>query len=207
MLHFHLNGRREGFCFHVRPSDGVISDRTWMPHSCQSVHDKFLAKMEKGQPKLPPSADVVHIRPQPKCNVRCAATNRRPTGAVDISDWQRAISEEFLGSLSPQITGSDINVHFFCLTTLSGGSEAGRGSLFTVEKKIKKGGVEGGETWLIFEHRTHLYCGSKYRRATRLFPGKETEPSLPVSATTSHAVAGVFLVDLHDSAAASPPSP
>lgn len=66
------------------------------------------------------------------------------TGVVDISDWQRAISEEFLGSLSPQITGSDINVHFFCLTTLSGGSEAGRGSLFTVEKKIKK---RGGRGW------------------------------------------------------------
>lgn len=74
-------------------------------------------------------------------------------------------------------------------------------------KKIKKGGVEGGKTWLIFEYWTHLRRGSKHRRAARLFPGKETEPSLPVSATTSHAVAAVFLVDLHDSAAASPPSP
>lgn len=61
------------------------------------------------------------------------------TGVADISHRKRAIREEFLGSLSPQITGSDINVHFFCLTTLSGGSEAGRGSLFTVEKKLKRG--------------------------------------------------------------------
>lgn len=55
-------------------------------------------------------------------------------------------------SVPLQITGSDINVHFFCLTTLSGGSEAGRGSLFTTEKKFKKRGLEGGETWLICKY-------------------------------------------------------
>lgn len=36
-----LQRQKGRFCFHVRASDCVISDRTWMPHSCQNVHDKF----------------------------------------------------------------------------------------------------------------------------------------------------------------------
>lgn len=77
MQHIHFNGKREGLLprqnvwrcdLRQNMNASFVPERPWQI---------FLAKMEKGQPKLPLSAHVVHIRPEPKCNVWCAEMSRQ----------------------------------------------------------------------------------------------------------------------------------